>query len=132
MSRRSKFNIALIAASIVAYELIVVGLLQVPWRLDWLARQIGLQPSTSRKKAAQLARSYTPAAEPEKLDLVALAKAARSAVVSIEVFDNEHNPIGTGSGFFVSDDGLLVTNCHVIENASSGVAKTASGGVDDL
>jgi putative serine protease PepD len=127
MSRRSKFNVVLIAASILAGVLIVVGLLQEPWRLDWLARQIGLQRSTPGKNAAQLVRSYTPVAKSEKLDLVALAKGARSAVVSIEVFDDEHNSIGIGSGFFVSNDGLLVTNYHVIEKASSAVAKTGSG-----
>jgi tetratricopeptide (TPR) repeat protein len=56
-----------------------------------------------------------------------LAKRARSAVVSIEVFDDEGNLAGTGSGFFVSSDGLLVTNYHVIKGASTAVAKTASG-----
>lgn len=60
-------------------------------------------------------------------DLSALAKRARSAVVSIETFDNEGNSIGTGSGFFVSDDGLLVTNYHVIEKADRAVAKTEAG-----
>src|SRR5690349_21818393 len=129
MSRRSKFNVALTAASILAGVLIVVGLLQEPRRLDLLARQKGIQRSTPRKKAIQLAPSYTPAAKSEKLDLVALAKGARSAVVSIEVFDKEHNPVATGSGFFISDDGLLITNYHVIENASSAVAKTLNGNV---
>ena len=37
------------------------------------------------------------------------------------------NSIGSGSGFFVSDDGLLVTNYHVIEKASRAVAKTNAG-----
>jgi putative serine protease PepD len=120
---RSKFNVALIAASILAAVLIVVGLLQEPW----LSRQIGIQRGTLHKKATQVTPSYTPAAKSEKLDLVGLAKGARSAVVSIEVFDEEHNSIGTGSGFFVSNDGLLVTNYHVIEKASSAVAKPASG-----
>ncbi len=68
-------------------------------------------------------------AQPENtsLDLRTLAKHARSAVVSIEVFDNDGNSIGRGSGFFVSNDGLLVTNYHVIKNASNAIAKTASG-----
>jgi len=67
------------------------------------------------------------APENPRLDLRTLAKSARSAVVSIEVFDDEDNSIGTGSGFFVSDNGLLVTNYHVIENASRAVAKTQRG-----
>jgi len=73
------------------------------------------------------AGASSPVAADANLDLRALAKRARSAVVSIELFDDEHNSIGTGSGFFVSDDGLLVTNYHVIGKASSAVAKTTSG-----
>ena len=63
------------------------------------------------------------------LDLVKLAKNVRRAVVLIEVFDNDGNLIKTGSGFFVSDDGLLITNAHVIEGAASSAAKTESGNV---
>lgn len=40
--------------------------------------------------------------------------AASPAVVLIEVSDRKFRPIGLGSGFFVSADGLLVTNHHVI------------------
>jgi S1-C subfamily serine protease len=63
------------------------------------------------------------------LDLVTLARNVRRAVVLIEVFDNDGNLIKTGSGFFVSDNGLLITNAHVIKNAASAAAKTASGDV---
>jgi hypothetical protein len=47
-------------------------------------------------------------AQPENtsLDLRTLAKRARNAVVSIEVFDDQECSIGTGSGFFVSNDGF--------------------------
>ena len=69
----------------------------------------------------------SPQLENTSLDLRTLAKRARNAVVSIEVFDDEKNLTGTGSGFFVSDDGLLVTNYHVIEKANRAVAKTATG-----
>jgi len=61
------------------------------------------------------------------IDLVSLARKTRDAVVLIEVFDNGGNEITTGSGFFISADGLLVTNYHVIGKASKAVAKTASG-----
>jgi Trypsin-like serine proteases, typically periplasmic, contain C-terminal PDZ domain len=94
-------------------------------RLACEANRDTTQHATQR--GGSISSSYTPATKSEKFDLVALAKGARSAVVSIDVFDDEHNSIGTGSGFFVSNDGLLVTNYHVIENASSAVVKTASG-----
>jgi len=39
--------------------------------------------------------------------------------------------ISTGSGFFVTQDGTLVTNAHVIENCSRAVVKTSDGAVTD-
>lgn len=60
-------------------------------------------------------------------DLVALAKKSRSAVVLIEVFDRANKAIATGSGFFVSNDGMLVTNFHVVENAHTVIAKAENG-----
>lgn len=63
------------------------------------------------------------------IDLATLVRNTRSAVVLVEVFDDKRNEIASGSGFFVSDNGLLITNCHVIENAASAVAKIESGDV---
>ena len=54
------------------------------------------------------------------------AKASPS-VVQVEVRDGDMKPVGQGSGFFVSADGLLVTNHHVIANASFASVRTASG-----
>ena len=71
--------------------------------------------------------SPSPRQDNTSYNLRTLVKRARSAVVSIEVFDDEDNPVGAGSGFFVSDDGLLVTNYHVIEKASG-----SSYGLDTL
>ncbi len=42
---------------------------------------------------------------------------ASSAVFLIEVFDRKDVLLGTGSGFFIGDDGRFVTNYHVIKNA---------------
>ena len=86
---------------------------------DALLADVQQQP-----KAKSTSRS---AAKPERLDLIALSKKTRSAVVLIEVFDASSTPIATGSGFFVSSDGMLVTNFHVIENAHMVIARAESG-----
>ncbi len=39
------------------------------------------------------------------------------AVGIITVFDKDHQPLGQGSGFFISSDGMLVTNYHVVRGA---------------
>lgn len=57
----------------------------------------------------------------------AIAKAANGSVVSIVMSNHEGEPISQGSGFFVSDDGLIVTNYHVISEGSSAVAKLPNG-----
>ena len=41
-----------------------------------------------------------------------------NAIVYIEVEDESHTPIGTGSGFIVNPNGTVVTNFHVIEGAT--------------
>lgn len=61
-------------------------------------------------------------AEPETIDLKALAKKARPAVMLLVVSDASGKEIATGTGFLVSSDGKLITNQHVIENAAGAVA----------
>jgi S1-C subfamily serine protease len=96
--------------------------------LDERQRGVQLGDEPIRGKVIETSRATSsPPPENARFDLRILAKRARNAVVSIEVFDNEKNSIGRGSGFFVSDDGLLVTNYHVIEKASRAVAKTEAG-----
>lgn len=57
----------------------------------------------------------------------AIAKAAKGSIVSIVMSDKEGKPISQGSGFFVSKDGLIVTNYHVIAEGNSAVAKLPDG-----
>jgi S1-C subfamily serine protease len=65
----------------------------------------------------------------ESFDLPKLAKATRQAVVYIVVFDEDDKPFASGSGFFVSADGKLITNAHVIKDAHSALVKTDNGQV---
>jgi S1-C subfamily serine protease len=50
-------------------------------------------------------------------DLTAFTVAAQPSIVLIEEVDSTGNPVGSGTGFFVSPDGRLATNHHVIEGA---------------
>lgn len=68
-------------------------------------------------------------AETETIDLKALAKKARPAVMLLVISDANGKEIATGTGFLVSSDGKLITNHHVIEGASSAVAKAENGGL---
>jgi len=68
-------------------------------------------------------------AETETIDLKALAKKARPAVMLLVVSDATGKEIATGTGFLVSSDGKLITNFHVIEGAASAVAKAENGGL---
>jgi len=68
-------------------------------------------------------------AETESIDLKALAKKARPAVMLLVVSDANGKEIATGTGFLVSSDGKLITNHHVIEGAANAVAKSENGGL---
>src|SRR5438445_12742855 len=76
-----------------------------------------------------LAVSVNARAETESIDLKALAKKARAAVMLLVISDANGKEIATGTGFLVSSDGKLITNHHVIENAASVIAKSENGGV---
>lgn len=49
------------------------------------------------------------------------------AVFYIEIYDIKDTKIKTGSGFFIDDSGLAVTNYHVINGAAKAVITTSDG-----
>ena len=52
-----------------------------------------------------------------------IAKAILPSVVSIEIFENGVAliPTSQGSGIILTENGYIITNAHVIENASRGI-----------
>src|SRR5215469_16728140 len=54
---------------------------------------------------------------------------SKQAVVEILTYDQQNRLLKTGTGFFISSDGALLTNYHVISGGSSIVAKTPTGAV---
>lgn len=60
-------------------------------------------------------------------DIPDIVRKAKPAVVQIIALDSQNKPIKTGTGFFISADGNLLTNYHVISGANSILAKTPSG-----
>jgi S1-C subfamily serine protease len=62
-------------------------------------------------------------------DLRALARQSRPAVYLIALMDEDGKNSGSGTGFLISPDGLLVTNEHVIHGAKTMIAKAENGGL---
>src|SRR5689334_12420283 len=82
------------------------------------------EPAAPTTAPATTAPTTAPAATS---DAEQLFRTASPAVVRVEVQDEKMAPIGLGSGFFISDDGLLVTNFHVIRGASFASVRRADG-----
>src|SRR5258705_6328375 len=62
-------------------------------------------------------------------DIPALVQKAKPAIVEILTYDQQNRLLKTGTGFFISSDGELLTNYHVISGGSSIMAKTPTGAV---
>ncbi len=65
----------------------------------------------------------------EKLTASEIAERVSQSVFYIEVYDNKKNAVASGSGFFVTSDGVAVTNYHVIEDTSSAQITMTNGDV---
>ncbi len=62
-------------------------------------------------------------------NLPAIVKRIEPSVVVILTYDKEGKALGQGSGFFISQDGDVITNRHVIQGAKRAEVKTSSGKV---
>jgi S1-C subfamily serine protease/uncharacterized membrane protein YhaH (DUF805 family) len=72
------------------------------------------------------------ATEQQAFDLPTLARNARPAVLLIVGFDANGTVAKSGSGFFISRGGRIVTNWHVVDGVASTAAKTESGAIYNI
>ncbi|MGB9203657.1 MAG: trypsin-like peptidase domain-containing protein [Terriglobales bacterium] len=56
-----------------------------------------------------------------------LVEESKSAVVAIMTYDDSNHEVGQGTGFFISSEGEIVTNHHVLGQAVRAVARISSG-----
>jgi len=61
-------------------------------------------------------------------DIPALVRAAKPAVVELSCYDQDGELIKSGTGFFISADGILLTNYHLLKGDTYRIsAKTITG-----
>lgn len=65
------------------------------------------------------------------LNAPGIAKLAREATVQVRALNDRGQPIASGSGFIVTENGILVTNLHVIEDGVSLQVELASEEIFD-
>jgi len=88
-------------------------------KVDWLAEtrtvKIETKGNTSYEKTI--------------LNASEIAEKTSPSVFYIEVYDANSQPIACGSGFFVTANGVAVTNYHVIEDTASAKITTINGDI---
>jgi serine protease Do len=77
--------------------------------------------SDSLKRVSAEVRSAQP------VSLQDLADKVKPAVVTILTYDDKGEPLALGSGFFTSPMGHVITNRHVLKNASRAIVETSNG-----
>ena len=87
-------------------------------------------PSASTTAVAQA--TPTPPAETPPPEFQNVIHKADPAILEITVFDAKGQLLRSGNAFFVSRDGLFVTNAATIADGAYGVAKTSDGKIRNV
>jgi hypothetical protein len=66
------------------------------------------------------------------VELNNISKIVGPAVLYIETYDRNNQPYKSGSGFIIENNGKIITNYHVINNAYSAKVKLADGRIFDI
>ncbi|HSM08216.1 MAG TPA: trypsin-like peptidase domain-containing protein, partial [Gemmatimonadota bacterium] len=94
------------------------------------ARSATLQEAVEQQDDAQQVRDATgPAGQTTPANLEELSSLATAAVVLVEVQAGDRSR--QGSGFIVDQEGIILTNHHVIRNATNATVRLSSGDIYD-
>jgi tetratricopeptide (TPR) repeat protein len=83
-------------------------------------------PGGEERTAAVKPAAAAPATTPAK-DLPALVAQVRKSVVLIKTFNAGNKPLGQGTGFFISANGVMISNRHVFRGAHRAEVEGVSG-----
>lgn len=83
----------------------------------WFLGGVGYAQETDSKEMAEVLDVATQLAGISSVDFLKMVNRAQQSVVVIQIDGRDGKPLGIGSGFVVSEDGLIATNMHVIGEA---------------
>lgn len=89
-------------------------------------------PVSSPGAASPTVAVSTPAQPAKEVDFAKIADQVHPAVVLISVFEPSGKLLKTGTGFFVSDDGKIVTSRSVMEGGAHAVATLNNGHIANI
>ena len=90
------------------------------------------QTPVAAASAAAPTATETPTPAPEKSRVEKLADKVRPAVVLVTVFDPTGKLLRSGTGFFVSESGRIITTVRTIDGAVNAVAKASDGEIYNI
>jgi len=62
-----------------------------------------------------------------EFDLTTVARQTQPAIVRLDIYDRSGNEVASGNGFFVTTDGKLVTDFHLVDKAAHVIARSVTG-----
>lgn len=121
---RRKRNTAIAIATVVLIVVIVIS-------YNLLKRSPGPDRTVipdEKTAVEKKTRTKPESVEPKKQkDLPTIINETKPSVALIRTFGRDGNPIGIGSGFFITETGDIITNRHVFQGAHKAEAETTTG-----